>query len=339
MKVFTCPACGQLVFFHNSSCLRCGADFGFDPATLAMVAVTDPDRRCRNRSVAACNWLADAPGQLCRSCQLTRTRPADSDEQALVAFAKAERSKRRLVFQLLSLGLPLAPRDEAAGTGVAFDLLSSTDQPVTTGHAGGVITLDLAESDDVHRELVRQKLREPYRTLVGHFRHEIGHYYFPVLVDDDHLAEARSLFGDESADYQAALDRHYQQGPPDDWAQAHISPYATMHPSEDWAETFAHYLHLRGVLQTAGAYRLRVDGPELPQPTTIPLRADPAALDTSTMAAILDTWLPLSLALNAVSRSMGEEDLYPFVIPTAVVAKLDFIHRMVQRHARPAPPA
>ncbi len=216
---------------------------------------------CAASDVAACNWLAAGPGELCASCRLTRTRPADGDTAALAAFAAAEADKRRLLFNLRSLGLDLEPRDEATGTGVAFDLLASDHAPVTTGHAGGVITLDLAESDAVHREQVRALMREPYRTVLGHFRHEIGHHLFPVLVHEGDLAEVRERFGDETTDYQAALDRHYADGAPEGWASDHVSEYATMHPAEDWAETFAHYLHIRATL---------ADGSRLPAPCRWP---------------------------------------------------------------------
>jgi hypothetical protein len=334
VHIFTCDRCEQVVFFHNTRCLRCEADLAFDPLVLDIV-VDDGTRRCANRQLAACSWLADGPGERCRSCQLTRTRPADDDAEGLARFAVAEGAKRRLIHNLLTFGLPIEPYDEARGTGVAFDLLASTDAPVTTGHAGGVITLDLAESDDVHREQVRSDMEEPYRTVLGHFRHEIGHYYFPVLVGDADRAEARSLFGDESQDYQAAIDRHYDRGAPADWADAHVSTYATMHPAEDWAETFAHYLHIRATLQTAGAYGLRVDTAAATRPVGAPLVADPAALDPSDVGAvdieaIIATWLPLSYALNAVSRSIGDADLYPFVLPPPVIDKLGFVHRVVR---------
>ena len=336
MRVFACPGCQQLVFFANTACLRCGTRFAFDVDRLDMVALDDEAQRCVNASVAACNWLAPSVGVRCASCVLTRTRPADDDAVALEQFRVAERAKRRLVFQLRTLGLTLTPRDEARGTGVAFDLLSSAQTPVTTGHAGGVITLDLAESDDVHRERLRRKLSEPYRTVLGHFRHEIGHYLFTLVVGGDELPEVRALFGDESLDYQAALDRHYRDGPPAGWAAAYVSEYATMHPAEDWAETVAHYLHLRGVLQTAAAYRLRVDGPRLPGAPTTSLAADPAAVDTSDAGALIDAWLPLSYALNAVSRSLGEDDLYPFVLSPPVMDKLRCVHDLLCRAGAPA---
>jgi hypothetical protein len=329
VDVFACDTCGQLVFFANDGCLRCGSPLAFDPEQLRLVVVDDAAPRCANRVVAGCNWLAP-DGGLCASCRLTRTRPADDDADGLVQFRVAEDAKRRLVFQLRSLGLRLQPRDEVAGTGVAFDLLASAYEPVTTGHAGGVITLDLAESDDVHREQVRQQLREPYRTVLGHFRHEIGHHLFGVLVGEAELGEARALFGDETVDYQASLDRHYAQGPPDDWPQRFVSAYATMHPAEDFAETVAHYLHIRGVLQSAAGYRLRVDGPPVARDTEV-LASDPATIDTGDLDAIVAAWLPLSYALNAIGRSLGEGDLYPFVLTAPVIDKLRFVHACIRR--------
>lgn len=335
MRAFTCSICGQLVFFHNTLCLRCSSALGVDPIAQDMVVVVDTAQRCANAGIAACNWLVETPGSLCASCRLTRRRPANDDHPWLPAFAVAETAKRRLVFQLLSLGLALEPRNEATGTGVAFDLLSSEHERVMTGHAAGVITLDLAESDDVHRERVRKKMSEPYRTVLGHFRHEIGHYEFRHLVGVGDLAEARSLFGDETTDYQAALTRHYKQGAPEGWTDRHISEYATMHPSEDWAETFAHYLHIRGTLQTAAAYRLRVDGPDVQAVEPGLIASDPEELDPETIEQIIDAWLPLSYALNAVNRSMGVDDLYPFVLRQPVIVKLGFVHRMVRKATRP----
>jgi hypothetical protein len=334
VKVFSCPGCGQLVFFANTACVRCGTSFVFDPERRVMRVLGDGVERCGQAQRNGCNWIAATHDGRCRSCELTRTVPEVDDDVVLARLRVAEEAKRRLFLQVRSLGLTLEPRDEARGTGVAFDLLQGTPgQPVMTGHLGGIITLDLAESDDVHRERVRTKLSEPYRTVLGHLRHEIGHSFFPVLVGAADLDAVRARFGDETADYQAALDRHYRDGAPTGWAEDHISEYATMHPAEDWAETFAHYLHIRGVLQTAASYGLRLDGPQLPVAPSIPLHADPARLDPDDLDAVIATWLPLSFALNAVTRSMGEGDLYPFVLAPRVLAKLAVIHDLVRRAA------
>jgi hypothetical protein len=229
-----------------------------------------------------------------------------------------------LLYQLRDLGLPI-------GDELAFDLLSSRGGPVTTGHADGVITIDLAESDDAQRERRRTDLGEPYRTLLGHFRHEIGHYYWPMLIErTDGLESWRQLFGDERRDYGSALKRHYEDGPPEDWAERYVSTYATMHPWEDWAETFAHYLHIRDTLQTASAYRMIVAGPvEAADESLIAVPVDdPGARGFD---EIVEEWLPLTYALNAINRSMGQDDLYPFTLAPTVIEKLAFVHDAVTR--------
>lgn len=325
MRSFRCPRCGQLVFFDNSACLRCGQQLGYDPLSGRLIAA-EGRPRCANVELAACNWLAVRPGELCLSCRLTRTRPADSDPEALAAFARTESAKRRLVAQLAELGLPLHSWADRPG-GLAYDLLSSRDEPVLIEHREGVITIDLAESDDPHRERVRQEMGEPYRTMLGHLRHETGHHYWTVLVAGTaNLDRFREIFGDERADYADAVDRHYAQGPPPDWPDAHVSAYATMHPWEDWAETFAHYLHIRDTLQTAAAHGIRVDAPDAAL-SAAPAEVDPEA---EPFEAILGEWLPLTYALNAVNRSMGRDDLYPFVLSPPVVDKLGWVHRLAR---------
>jgi hypothetical protein len=316
VRAFTCRSCGQLVFFENSACLRCGAELGFDwPRRELLTLPTGARGRCANLDVVGCNWLVDAEGELCAGCLLTRTRPSDDDPEAVEQWHVAEEAKRRLLFELGELGLPVESWREREG-GLAFELLSSRAEPVTTGHASGVITLDLAESDDAHREQMREQLGEPYRTVLGHFRHEVGHYYWPLLVPGGPARERyRALFGDERDDYGAALERHYADGPPADWPQRFVSAYAAMHPWEDWAETFAHHLHIWDTLQTAAAYGVRVEG-KAPAPGP-------------DFRALLEEWLPLTYALNAINRSMGRDDLYPFVLAEPVVDKLAFVHEVV----------
>ena len=322
MRSFACSTCGQLVVCENTACLRCSSELGFDWERREVLTLDGAAVRCANLGAAGCNWLVAREGELCASCRLTRTRPADDDREALEQFRVAEAAKRWLLFELGELGLPVQSWREREG-GLAFELLSSERAPVTTGHADGVITLDVAESDDAHREALREQLGEPYRTVLGHFRHEIAHYYWPLLVPDGPPRErCRALFGDEREDYGAALDRHYETGPPPDWAQRFVSAYATMHPWEDWAETFAHYLHIWDTLQTAGAYGVRV-GADRPGP------------DADDFRALLDDWLPLTYALNVLSRSMGRDDLYPFVLPVPVVDKLAFVHERVTAARHP----
>jgi hypothetical protein len=337
VRDFNCPNCGQRLAFENSLCLSCGSRLGFsldDMALLVIASGTDSEhggavdsseyRLCANLHLAECNWLVEKGPvkKLCRSCALTRTRPNDNDTKALAAFAAAEKAKRRLIVELYELKLPIIGRDEDHRYGLAFDLLSSDQEKVMTGHHNGVITIDLAEGDDVHREQLRVAMDEPYRTLLGHFRHEIGHYYFYRLVgpSQEHSQRFRELFGDPNADYQAALDRHYNEGPPKGWDDTCVSSYATMHPAEDWAETFAHYLHIRDTLDTAAAFSFAPAG------ATFERRVlGPSGFDTT-----IEMWLPLAWALNMVNRSMGKEDLYPFVLPPAVLDKMRFIHTIVE---------
>ena len=212
---------------------------------------------------------------------------------------------------------------------------------MTTGHDDGVITIDLAESDDARREARREELGEPYRTMLGHFRHEVGHYYEPILVERTGYSEAaRTLFGDERMDYGEAIDKHYNDGPPADWEERYVSSYATMHPWEDWAETWAHYLHIRDTLQTAAEYGVVVSGPRAVRAREArgELSSAPEAVggDQPFPKLLLEEWLPLTYALNQVNRSMGKDDLYPFTLPPTVIDKLTFVHERVEGVTAPA---
>lgn len=336
MRDFICPNCGQRLAFENSLCLSCGSALGFSLHDMALLVIAPAEESehagavdsgqyqlCANLHLAECNWLVERGpvARLCASCALTRVRPDDSDAKALAAFAIAEKAKRRLIAELCELKLPIVGRDTDQEYGLAFDLLSSDFEEVFTGHHNGVITLDLAEGDDVHREQLRVEMEEPYRTLLGHFRHEIGHYYFYRLVSPSPRYSQRfgELFGDPGADYQQALDRHYSDGAPPGWEESYVSSYATMHAAEDWAETFAHYLHIRDALDTAAAFGFA------PAAATF----ERGVLGPSGFDAIIELWLPLSWSLNMINRSMGKEDLYPFVLPPAVLDKMRFVHTII----------
>ena len=332
VRAFACHRCGQLLFIENSTCLRCGSEVGFDASASDVVLLDEADRgRCSGVEGTACPWVVPAgQGERCPGCALVRRTPRDTSDDRADQLARTTRALRRLVFQLLSLDLP---RVFPAGP-LVVDLLSGREEPVVIGHADGVITLDLEEADTVHREGVRAQLAEPYRTVVGHLRHEYGHAVWDSLVreDDGSLARCRELFGDDTLDYSGALERHYREGAPQGWPDRYVSAYATMHPYEDWAETFAHYLHVRAVLQTADAFGVTVSGPTTPAPLAEPeaLEAVPTEhVDAEPFDAVLATWLPLTYALNAIERSMGHEDLYPFVLAPAVVAKMAFVHERV----------
>jgi hypothetical protein len=336
VRDFICPNCGQHLAFENSVCLACGSSVGFSLNEMSFLVIAsgaesehrgavdaDEYQLCANLHIAECNWLVkvEPVRALCASCRLTRIRPGDRDLPAMAAFALAEQAKRRLIAELHELRLPIIGRDADTEYGLAFDLLSSSSEKVFTGHENGVITLDLAEGDDVHREQLRIEMDEPYRTLLGHFRHEIGHYYFYRLVGTsaECVERFKSLFGDPDEDYEAALDRHYDEGPPADWEQNYVSSYATMHPAEDWAETFAHYLHIRDTLDTAAAFGLAAANATYERKVL-----GPSAFDT-----IIQMWLPLAWSLNMVNRSMGKQDLYPFVLPIPVLEKMRFVHTVI----------
>jgi hypothetical protein len=336
MRDFHCPNCGQRLVFENSACLSCGSALGFSLEQMVLLVIAKGDdsehagavdasdyKLCANLHVAECNWLVpvDQPGGLCKSCALTLERPNDADTVGLAEFARAEAAKRRLVAELHELKLPIVARDEDPDYGLGFRLLSSAHENVITGHENGVITLDLAEGDDVHREQLRVEMDEPYRTLLGHFRHEVGHYYFYRLISPSsaYVRRFNELFGDPDADYQEALDRHYSEGAPEGWQETYVSSYATMHAAEDWAETFAHYLHIRDALDTSAWCGLA------PASATF----DRPLLGPSAFQHIIDLWLPLSWSLNMVNRSMGHDDLYPFVLPAAVLDKMQFIHTVI----------
>jgi len=347
MKLFQCQSCGQVLHFENTACLRCGRTVGYLPEADRMVALEPAGadwqvageaaqgRFCRNWELSACNWLLPAgePGEYCAACRHNRLIPDLSAPENHARWQKIEAAKRRLLYSLRHLGLPLPEPGSGAAEPLVFDFLA--DQPgggpaVMTGHAGGVVTLALTEADDAQRESRRTRLGEPYRTLLGHFRHEIGHFYWDVLVRDGGQVDAfRALFGDESADYGAALDRHYREGAPAGWQDSHVSAYATMHPWEDWAETWAHYLHMTDTLETAAALGMVVDPERSGQGELLALPLQ-GPVPEAPMEALLAAWLPLTVALNTLNRAMGQQDLYPFTLAVPVQAKLGFIHDLIR---------
>jgi len=339
-----CPQCGFIALLDTQECSRCSTAVGFHWPSLSLVvldagstaasAAVEVDghrwERCAN-SGWGCNWLVGdhEHGARCFSCRLTRRAPDADDTVALEMVAQASVAKRRLLVQLFELGLPITPYYEREG-GLAFDLLKSDrTQRVVTGHANGVITIDVSEALDLQREKARIHLGEAYRTMLGHFRHEIGHYYQWVLVvDEPVVTECRALFGDERASYSDAIARHYKVGAPDDWAESFISEYATMHPWEDFAETWAHYLHITGTLKTTAmaALELRAErAPGVVDHDIVPRRDySDASIDE-----LLDHWAWMSLLFNRVNQAMGRSDLYPFEITPPVAEKLGFVHRLV----------
>jgi hypothetical protein len=403
MKTFHCNRCSQLVFFENIRCERCDALLGYLPEHGEISAFEPADvdgrtdlwrslhpdaqgslyRMCDNYAIYnVCNWMVpdDEPHRLCRSCELTRTIPNLTTDENRTRWYKLEGAKRRLLYTLAALRLPIEPKrpveqggdvqapelnpslptelapptpnqavsempssatagepvpmplaDHAAEDpdgGVAFEFLENTPDgdPVLTGHDNGLITLNIAEADDSQREKVRAEMHEPYRTLLGHFRHEIGHYYFDRLVADTRWTESfRAMFGDERMDYGEALQQHYQNGAPVDWPQSFISAYATTHPWEDWAETWAHYLHMVDTLDTATSCGLTL----LPDDPQEPTLSDNSPVEDANFDNLMKRWFPLTYALNSLNRSLGMPDGYPFTLAPTVVEKLRFVHHVV----------
>jgi hypothetical protein len=297
--------------------------------------------RCANLdSSAGCNWLvleqdaADNPRKLCIACRLNRTIPDLSVPENGVLWGRVEAAKRRLVSSLIALNLPVDSRvDQDTQRGLAFDFLSSPPEGprVLTGHADGIITINIEEANDSARERIREELREPYRTLLGHLRHEAGHYYWGRLIaGSTWLDDFRTLFGDERQDYAAALQRNYQQGPLPGWEQQYVSAYASVHPWEDWAETWAHYLHIVDVLDTALSFGLDFRKLEMEiEPFNREALFRPNEAGAKRFLAVLNAWIELTAVLNELSRSMGQPDLYPFALPHPAVAKLHFIHLVI----------
>ena len=344
MKVFHCTHCRHIVFFENTQCVSCGFKLAFVPDLVTVVALEPRAndtwrtelrgigrrrfRLCRNYSEQnVCNWAVSAedPEPLCASCRLTQVIPNLETPGNREAWFKLEAAKRRMLYTLVQLHCPIRGRAEDPEHGLSYQLLENEapDKPVLTGHAHGVITVNIAEANDAERERRRLQLHEPYRTLLGHFRHEIGHYYWERLVHEGGRVEAfRSLFGDERADYAAALELYYDNGPPADWAQRFVSAYATAHPWEDFAESWAHYLHMTDMLDTAEDCGLSLTPRRRDEPTLARARSG----TTEPFGQLISAWFPLTYLLNNLNRSMGLADGYPFVLSSPAIDKLRFVH-------------
>jgi hypothetical protein len=344
MKAFRCQGCGHSLYFENTACESCGRRLGYlarrqilsalDPAGdewLALGARGRAYRFCGNAEYGVCNWMISASSKetLCAACRHNNFIPDLNVPGNVELWRRLEIAKHRLFYSLLKLRFPLKNRAEDPQHGLAFDFLgddtASHGQRVMTGHDNGLITLALREADDAEREKIRSEMGEPYRALLGHFRHESGHYFWDRLVHDGgRLDEFRAMFGDERQDYAAALQAHYANGPPADWQQNFASAYASAHPWEDFAETWAHYLHIVDTLETARAFGVKT----LPSPgrrfsLTRGIDFDP--YEARDIGHLIAAWLPLAFAVNSLNRSMGHTDLYPFVLTPHVIDKLGFV--------------
>lgn len=329
MKPFKCQ-CGNAIYFENTQCVNCGRALGFEHSSRELLSLDKTGdgvlqaqggsryRYCLNQQLYAnCNWLIDhdGPRELCLSCGLNEVIPDLDSADNLVLWTKVEKAKRRLLYSLLSQGLPPTYDD---GASISFRLLEDRNRNpnvseffVAIGHHKGTITINIAEADDATRHTIREQMSETYRTVLGHLRHESGHFYFNQLTTDKNLLEeCRQFFGDEREDYHAGLERYYQNGPPANWGQSFISAYATSHPAEDFAETFAHYLHIVDALESAAA----------------------SGLSSEAGPGWLDQWAGLSLAINEISRSLGLDDVYPFYLSPGVRDKLNLLRRLISQH-------
>ncbi|MCP5242290.1 MAG: putative zinc-binding metallopeptidase [Burkholderiales bacterium] len=366
MKTFRCD-CGNYLYFENSQCLACGRMAGYLPderklstlepwAENIWLATSNRQsyRQCKNwLDYDVCNWMVLERDEhvLCVSCRLNQLIPNLAEPQNVTLWYRVEQAKRRLLYTLYNLNLPVVGRAQDPEGGLCFEFLQdinvrgefdntvTTNQSVVTGHHSGKITINLREADHSARIEMRDKMNERYRTLLGHFRHEAGHYYWNRLIEGtSRIDYFRELFGDERNNYQQALNDYYKFGPPSSWQEQWVSTYASSHPWEDWAETWAHYLHIVDTVETAHDFGFRIQGCDI----SLPQAGVQMGNDYSTSVVfdtLLDDWRRLSVALNALNRSMGLDDAYPFVISGVVLNKLRFIHQTVIQVNRQSLPA
>lgn len=354
MRTYNCN-CGQKLYFENTMCLNCGSKLGFDPASLKLLPIsrtadetwisppgTDKEfKLCVNyKNSQVCNWLIPKQEneQYCEACRLNEIIPDLSKEINQQRWYKLEKAKRRLIYTLKILHLsPIDYRKDPVH-GLAFRFMEDIKgwnpfseevvkyEQIMIGHNAGTITINIIEADDDAREKIREELNESYRTILGHFRHEIGHYFWDNLIArTDKLDEFRKLFGDERNNYKESLSQYYTQGPRSDWQDKFISAYASSHPWEDWAECWAHYLHNIEILETAQHHQFGIYT-NLDSSKTLDFYS---WLKQQKFDHILEQLTKLTITLNELNRSLGLQDAYPFKHNQVVCNKLDFIHRIV----------
>ena len=354
MKLFKCDHCGQPVYFENYFCVQCNALLGFNPGQMDMLSLqpaadnennftvagtnsADRYKYCSNKQHNVCNWLlpCNSESAYCIACNLNHTIPNLAQQDHWEKWARIEVAKHRLIYSLLRFKLPVISKVQDKDKGIAFDFVEQEKKQgskrLLTGHHNGLITLNIEEADDAIRVMARKQMDEVYRTLLGHFRHETGHYYWDRLISNtNRLQSFRKLFGDERADYAAALKQHYNKAASDTWREQFISAYASAHPWEDWAETWDHYLHIVDTLETAYSFGMTLNPVTGSSGNDISasLNIDPYA--TQHFNDIIERWIPLSFVMNSLNRSMGMKDSYPFVITEAVKKKLNFIHETIR---------
>lgn len=356
MKLYSCDKCQSLLYFENTVCLNCKSALGFDAGRLSMLTLAPANekefvditsnthawRYCDNSVYAACNWIIPAAqtSGFCIACDLNRTIPSLDKVENLDRWRRIEIAKHRLVYSLLRLRLPVESKERGIETGFAFDFMADTNprKKVMTGHNSGIITLNIEEADEKQRVKHQLDLGEKYRTLLGHLRHETGHYYWELFFKNNQagVLQFRKLFGDETAVYNKALEKYYKNGAPAGWNNNFISPYATAHPWEDWAETWAHFLHMMDTLETAYSFGIAVNPRKASDDQQMQANMSRDPYGIGNFDDIVHMWLPLTFAVNSLNRSMGHQDFYPFIISAAVLEKLRFIHEQVKAVRRQA---
>ncbi|TRW96953.1 hypothetical protein FNJ84_12650 [Paracoccus sp. M683] len=317
MQRFACPTCGRRAYFHNLTC-ACGHALYFDAARMVM---RNEGADCGNRAPIGCNWIGEAGG-LCRSCAMSRVVPVLNVGNNIQLLGRAERAKRWVLTNIANWHWF---SDDDPGPRPRFLMLSEETggraEQITMGHLAGEITINVTEADALIRLQRRQELGEQYRSMVGHFRHELAHFFFDRLAPKaGFLAAFRDCFGDERADYSAALQRYYQSPP----VSSHdfITPYARSHPHEDWAETVAHLLHLVDFTDSFVSTGLTMPG--------VPTGFAPyAETDTD---RLLDIATRVAIAINDINRALDNEDLYPFVLTPPIRRKIGFAHGWMTAH-------
>lgn len=382
MKTFRCNCKDQpTLFFESNVCIACGRTVGlddefnqvepyeFDEESGEYFKAAEPEiryQKCDNNAqFNACNGMVnlntfvpvpDEDEVLCFACRFNETIPDLSIVEHIPLWKKMETAKRRALYTLNVLPVPLRNTVQDPENGLSFDFTTDRNvsdhfastiihqEAVFTGHDCGHITINLAEADDVARSHTKLAMGEQYRTLLGHFRHELGHYYFDQLIaiSPEKHALCKKYFGDDETDYQQAMDRYYEKGVPKDWHKNYISEYATMHPYEDWAETWAHYMHIIDTLETAQNFSITgstsgsaVDNEDVGE---LQLPQDQYYFSAQTpIASILDAWMDFSVILNSLNRSMGLDDAYPFMLTQSVRTKLSFIHHAIHNRLNQLP--
>jgi hypothetical protein len=374
MKTFRCSCDNkQLLFFESSSCVSCQRVVGLDDA-FDKVEPYDFDeeggcyfkarrpaaryQKCdNNANYNVCNGMVNLDDLvpedgndevLCFACRFNETVPDLSIVEHIPLWQKMEAAKRRALYTLKALSLPLRNLRQDPENGLSFDFTTDRDvndhfvskldysESVFTGHDCGHITINLAEADDVARSQTKHAMNERYRTLLGHFRHELGHYYFDQLIvgSEKKHALSKEYFGDDELDYQESLKKYYENKPADNWRDEFISEYATMHPYEDWAETWAHYMHIMDTLETAKNFSITGsitgDAADAEETDELNLPQDSKFFYSQTsITSVLDAWMEFSVILNSLNRSMGMNDAYPFVLSQPVREKISFIHHAI----------